>query len=127
MCNCEPLPFFPHIRPQNPKPQVIASTTCPTHSVCSTLTPEVYCLPPKPPNPNGVYPNRCNASDYTKLKKDLTLVKKVVADHPYLKTNINDITKYTSSYPSYYFKMNIQWGTYVYSTICLDKCKCISL
>ncbi len=88
--------------------------SCYSPNVCTNPVPAVYCPQPKPPNSLNSYPNRCNSSDFTKLKKDLTM-------NEYYKN------KYPTTFHSYNFKMNLQWGTYVNSTICQDKCKCISL
>ena len=88
---------------------------CYSPNVCSDPYPEIFCAHPKPANSVQIYPSRCNASDFTKLKKDLTM-NKYAMKH-----------SYPTTYRSYDFKINLQWGKYVNDTNCKNQCNCVYL
>ena len=87
---------------------------CFTSDVCTKTYLQNFCPQSKPIN-STQSPNRCNASDYIKLKKDLTMNKHAISHN------------YPTKYRSYEFRSNLLWGKYVNDTICLRKCNCVFL
>lgn len=76
----------------------------------------IGCLVESKPN---VFPTICNASNYTKLKKDRILYHQYTTANPTLV--VCDATP-TATYKSYDMRQNILWGCAYNKRVCLKKC-----